>query len=129
MGPDWVEVRNAAAQQTLRAGDKETLGVVARFDQLLAFAGMELSRRLGVNVQQRLTRKERADHAERIQNQAARLAKTGQLNGSLMVPRTRGRSDRHRCRSQGESRRLHNHFACTVRGSNRYQNQFSFCGS
>jgi hypothetical protein len=86
MGPDWVEVRNAAAQQTLRAGDKETLGVVARFDQLLAFAGMELSRRLGVNVQQRLTRKERADHAERIQGQAARLAKTGQLNGSLMVP-------------------------------------------
>jgi hypothetical protein len=86
MGPDWVEVRNASAQQTLRTADKETLGVVARFDQLLAFSGMELSRRLGVNVQQRLTRKERADHAERIQGQAARLAQTGQLTGSLMVP-------------------------------------------
>ena len=86
MGPEWVEVRNAAAQQTLRAADKVTLDVVARFDQLLAFSGMELSRQLGVNVQQRLTRKERSDHPARIQNQAALLAKTGQLAGSLVVP-------------------------------------------
>jgi hypothetical protein len=86
MGPEWVEVRNAAAQQTLRANDKETLSVVARFDQLLAFSGMELSRRLGANVQQRLSRKERADHASRIQDQAVLLAKTGQLTGSLIVP-------------------------------------------
>ena len=86
MGPDWVEVRNAAAQQTLRANDKETLDVVARFDQLLAFSGMELSRRLGVNVQQRLTRKERNDQATRLQDQSTLLAKTGQLTGSLMVP-------------------------------------------
>jgi hypothetical protein len=86
MGPDWVEVRNATALQTLRASDKETLGVVARFDQLLAYCGMELSRRLGVNVQQRLTRKERADHPTRIQDQAGLLAKTGQLSGSLLVP-------------------------------------------
>ena len=86
MGPDWVEVRNAAGQQTLRASDKPTLDVVARFDQLLAFSGMELSRRLGVNVQQRLSRKERADHAARIQDQSVLLAKTGQLTGSLIVP-------------------------------------------
>jgi hypothetical protein len=86
MGPEWVEVRNAAAQQTLRANDKETLSVVARFDQLLAFSGMELSRRLGANVQQRLSRKERADHASRIQDQAVLLAKTGQLTGSLIIP-------------------------------------------
>lgn len=86
MGPDWVEVRNASAQQTLRANDTQTLDVIARFDQLLAFSGMELSRRLGVNVQQRLTRKERADQAARIQDQAALLARSGQLTGSLMVP-------------------------------------------
>ncbi len=86
MGPDWVGVRNSAALQTLRASDKETLGVVTRFDQLLAFSGMELSRRLGANVQQRLTRKERADPATRLQEQASHLAKTGQLSGSLVVP-------------------------------------------
>jgi hypothetical protein len=88
MGPDWVSVRNAAGLQTLRASDKETLGVVARFDQLLAFSGMELSRRLGANVQQRLSRKERTDPATRVQDQAIKLAKTGQLNGSLVVPNT-----------------------------------------
>jgi hypothetical protein len=88
MGPDWVGVRNAAALQNLRAADKETVGVVARFDQLLAFAGMQLSRGLGVNVQQRLSRKERVDHPARIQAQAGLLAKTGQLTGSLMVPFT-----------------------------------------
>lgn len=86
MGPDWVNVRNAAGLQTLRASDKETLGVVARFDQLLAFSGMELSRRLGANVQQRLSRKERTEPATRVQDQAIQLAKTGQLIGSLVVP-------------------------------------------
>jgi len=88
MGPDWVSVRNAAGLQTLRASDKETLGVVARFDQLLAFSGMELSRRLGANVQQRLSKKERMEPATRVQDQAIQLAKTGQLKGSLVVPNT-----------------------------------------
>jgi hypothetical protein len=86
MGPSWVSVRNAAAQQTLRANDKETLDVVTRFDQLMAFCGMELSRRLGVHVQQRLSRIERSDQANRLQTQAIALAKTGQLSGSLQVP-------------------------------------------
>jgi hypothetical protein len=86
MGPDWVAIRNASALQTVRTGDRETLNVVAKFDQLLAYCGMELSRSLGVNVQQRLTRKERNDHAARLQAQAARLAKSGELTGSLVVP-------------------------------------------
>ncbi len=43
MGPSWVAVRNGAANQTLRANDADALSVVARFDQLLAFCGMELS--------------------------------------------------------------------------------------
>ena len=47
MGPSWASVRNGRGQQTLRANDPETLAVVARFDQLIAFCGMELSRRPG----------------------------------------------------------------------------------
>lgn len=86
MGPSWPHVRDAARQQTLRATDNETVDVVARFDQLLAFAGMELSRRLGANVQQQLSRKERNDHPGRIQSQAKDLVSTGQLLGSLIVP-------------------------------------------
>ena len=86
MGPAWVAVRNAAAAQTLRANDAETLSVVASFDQLIAFCGMGLSRRLGVHVQQRLSRAELADQGTRLQGQATQLAKNGQLGGGLMVP-------------------------------------------
>ena len=86
MGPSWVAVRNAAAQQTLRANDPETLAVVASFDQLVAFCGMQLSRRLGVHVQQRLSRSELADQANRLQGQAGELAKSGRLGGVLVVP-------------------------------------------
>ena len=86
MGPSWVSVRNASANQTLRANDAETFAVVARFDQLVAFCGMQLSRRLGVHVSQRLSRAELADQATRLQAQATRLAKDGQLGGSLAVP-------------------------------------------
>jgi hypothetical protein len=86
MGPSWVSVRESSARQTLRAGDQETLDVVARFDQLVAFAGMALARRLGVHVQPCLSRQELADQASRLQGQAARLAKTGQISGSLQVP-------------------------------------------
>jgi hypothetical protein len=86
MGPAWVAVRNATAASTLRANDAETLAVVASFDQLIAFCGMELSRRLGVHVQQRLSRAELADQGTRLQGQAAQLAKSGQLGGGLVVP-------------------------------------------
>ena len=86
MGKTWVAVRDGAAKGTLRANDTETLEVVARFDQLLAFCGMELSRHLGVHVSQRLSKGELDEQATRLQNQAAGLAKSGQLGGALIVP-------------------------------------------
>lgn len=86
MGPDWVAVRNGAAQQTIRPNDPKTLSVVAKFDQLLAFSCMELSRQLNVHVQQRLSRAERSDLTARIQSQAALLSRIGHLRGSLTVP-------------------------------------------
>jgi hypothetical protein len=86
MGPSWVSVRNGAAKQTLRANDPETISVVARFDQLLAFCAMELSRRLGVHVTQRLSRSELDEPALRLQAQAAGLSESGLLSGVLLVP-------------------------------------------
>jgi len=43
MGPAWVSVREASSKGTLRLADQGTLDVVARFDQLVAFAGMQLA--------------------------------------------------------------------------------------
>jgi hypothetical protein len=86
MGPSWVTVRESSANQTLRAGDQQTVDVVARFEQLVTFAGMALSRRVGVQVKPVLSRKELAEQALRLQTKAADLAKTGQLTGSLQIP-------------------------------------------
>ena len=86
MGPSWPSVRDGVRQQTLRANEEETLAVVTRFDQLIAFCGMELSRRLGVHVFQRLSKSELEDQANRIGTQSAGLAKDGQLSGALLVP-------------------------------------------
>ncbi|MGA9921629.1 MAG: stress response protein, partial [Candidatus Dormiibacterota bacterium] len=86
MGPSWVTVRESSANQTLRAGDQQTVDVVARFDQLVTFAGMALSRRVGVQVKPVLSRKELAEQAVRLQTKASELAKTGQLTGSLQIP-------------------------------------------
>jgi hypothetical protein len=86
MGPSWTQVRDQAILQTLRPTASETLEVVSKFDQLIAYSAMRLSRELGVNVQQYLSKKDRADHLIRLQTQAASLVKAGQLKGSLVVP-------------------------------------------
>jgi hypothetical protein len=86
MGPSWVGVRNAVAQRSLRQNDPGANDVVARFAQLTAFAGMQLSRTLGVSVQPALTHAEMTDPATYVQNGITRLVETGVLRGSLRVP-------------------------------------------
>lgn len=86
MGSTWVTVRDACLRQTVRANDKETLEVVAKFDQLVSFAAMRLSRQLGVHVQTAIARRDIASPVARLQGQATTLAKTGQLTGGVIVP-------------------------------------------
>jgi hypothetical protein len=86
MGPSWVAVRDAAALQTLRATDHATTEVVARYNQLVIYAGMRLSRQLGVYVHPLISRKDRENQTAKLQKQAVTLAKIGRLEGSLVVP-------------------------------------------
>jgi hypothetical protein len=86
MGEAWVRVRDGAAKGTLRPLDKGLNEIAARYDQLIAFAGMRLSRRLGVEVRPALTRAELRDLNARTQAAAATLAKEGTLRGLLRVP-------------------------------------------
>jgi hypothetical protein len=86
MGPAWVAVRNATSTRTLRASDPAAKDVVARFGQLVSFAGMRLSRNLGVEVRPALTRAELNDPLAFMQRNVARLVDTGILHGSLRVP-------------------------------------------
>ena len=85
MGPSWVTVRDAARDSLLEA-DKRARDVVERFDQLLAYAAMLLSRQLGIEVKQVLSGKDLADPEARFGAQTAVLAETGRLSGSLLIP-------------------------------------------
>jgi hypothetical protein len=88
MGSSWVGVRNAVSTRTLRASDPGAAEVVARWGQLVAFAGMRLSRRLGADVRPALSRIELRDSGSRIQAGIAALVEHGLLRGALRVPNT-----------------------------------------
>jgi hypothetical protein len=88
MGPAWVTVRDAAVTRTLRATDKGAREVVAKFEQLVSYAGMRLSRQLGVEVRPALSRRELAAPDARLNAQVGNLVDHGRISGSLMVPFT-----------------------------------------
>ena len=86
MGSGWVPVRDGVTNGTLRPGDAKVSEVVGRFGQLIAFSGMRLSRKLGVDVRPALTRAQLSDNAKRLQVAATELINSGTLRGSLKVP-------------------------------------------
>ncbi len=86
MGASWVTVRNSVANRTLRASDQVAAQVVGRYGQLISFAGMRLSRTLGVDVLPALTKAEARDVGAYIQTGVLRLVETGILHGTLRVP-------------------------------------------
>jgi hypothetical protein len=86
MGPSWVAVRDRSTRRTLRATDPGTAEVVGRFGQLVSFAGMRLSRTLGVDVRSALSRAEMKDIGANTQSGITRLVETGILHGALRVP-------------------------------------------
>lgn len=88
MGQSWVAVRDGAKDRTLRMSDKGAADVVAKFGQLTSFAGMRLSRTLGVAVRPALTRAQLNDLGAYTQAGVARLVDRGTLQGALRVPDT-----------------------------------------
>lgn len=86
MGIGWVPVRDAVAQRTLRLNDKNAIEVVHRFGHLVAFAGMRLSRDLGVDVRPSFTRADLQDRTQWLQSSVATLVDRGMLHGTLKVP-------------------------------------------
>jgi len=81
-----VAVREAARGGTLQPADKGGIDVVRRYEQLMSFAAMRLSRELGVDVRPALSRGDMKDPDRRLQAAAAALAETGILSGGLRVP-------------------------------------------
>ena len=115
MGPSWVAVREAARARSLQAADKGAKDVARRFEQLISYAAMRLSRELGVEVRAALSRADLKDPDRRVQDAATVLAETGILVGSLRVPE-RCRADRDHRRSQSQPGPVCHHDRCAQRG-------------
>jgi len=93
LGSEWVAVRNAVADGTLRPTDKPAAEVAGRFDALLRFTALRLGTRLGTDVIVMFSRKELADLGCRVQGHVQNMVQHGRLSGSLRIPNTAGPLD------------------------------------
>ncbi|MFY9487161.1 MAG: hypothetical protein WAP35_00485 [Solirubrobacterales bacterium] len=84
MGDNWVSVRDAAAQRTLRASDKGASDVAHRWDQFLDYLALSLTQDLGREVSPVRDRKSTPE--ERYAAYVKEMTATGSLSGSIKVP-------------------------------------------
>jgi hypothetical protein len=84
MGENWVSVRSAAANETLRSSDPEAREVAKRWEQFVDYLALGLGQDLGRDVTPVRPRKVRAD--VRLDATTKELAESGRLETSLKVP-------------------------------------------
>ena len=89
MGSSWTTARDATVNGTLKAKDAAATETAMRFEQLLRFAALRLTRELGVTAQV-LTHRAHDDAATRTALLASSLAETGTVAGALRIPNTAG---------------------------------------
>jgi hypothetical protein len=89
MGSHWVGVRDATREETLTPRSAGVDDVVARWDQLLRFAALQLSAEIGEDVDPIVPRGQ-TDHRQRSAALAASLCDSGRLAGALRIPNTAG---------------------------------------
>ncbi len=84
MGKDWVPVRTAAHDGTLRSGDPRARQVAERWDQLTEYLCLSLSQELGRNVVSVRPRKQTT--GARLDELEKALATDGDLRATIRVP-------------------------------------------
>lgn len=89
MGAGWVAVRDGARIHTLRKTDANVVAVATRWDDLIQYLVLHLTRDLGRDVRQLLTRQENSA-ATRHQALKESLVSKGQLHAVLQIPHTAG---------------------------------------
>jgi len=87
MGASLVKVRDAVTSGTLRANDRGTADVAQPVGPVdsIRYACLRLGKRLGVEVEPLLTRKEAAEPAIGAQALIAALVTDGRLEGALRI--------------------------------------------
>jgi hypothetical protein len=89
MGPGWTDVREGARNQTLRKNDAKVDAVAGRWDDLMQYLVMKLTRELGRDVRQ-LGRRTETTAAARRQALRDSLVNEGKLYAELQIPNTAG---------------------------------------
>ena len=89
MGPSWTKVRDGARVRTLRKADEDVGAVANRWDELIRFLSLEMTKDLGRDVRE-LQRRAEATSQGRHQALRDSLAKDGQLYAGLQIPDTAG---------------------------------------
>ena len=89
MGPSWTAVREGARLHTLRKSDPHVDAIAARWDELIRFLSLDLTKELGRDVKQ-LMRREESTPVARHQALRDSLASKGRLYAELQIPDTAG---------------------------------------
>jgi hypothetical protein len=89
MGPSWTKVREGARIRTLRKTDEDVAAIANRWDELLRFLSLDLTKELGRDVKQ-LQRRQEATAVARHQALRQSLADAGRLYADLQIPDTAG---------------------------------------
>ena len=89
MGPSWTTVRDGARAGTLRSADDAVATVAARWDDLIRYLALDLTRELGRDVRQVVGPKERTPEGRQQALQAS-LVQRGILDGELSIPSAAG---------------------------------------
>lgn len=89
MGPAWTKAREGAREGTLREHDEHVAAVAARWDDLIRYLGLELTKVLGRDVKQALPKSERTPTA-RLAALRSSLPESNRLYAELQVPDVAG---------------------------------------
>jgi len=89
MGPSWIKVRDGARVRTLRKTDADVGAVADRWDELVRFLSLQMTKDLGRDVRE-LQRRNENTAAGRQQALRDSLATSGELYADLQIPDTAG---------------------------------------
>lgn len=89
MGPSWTAVKEGARGQTLGKNDDDVRAAASRWDDLVRFIGLELTKELGQDVKQVLPKEEQNPTARQSALRES-LSGSGQLYAQLNVPNAVG---------------------------------------
>lgn len=89
MGPSWTAVREGARLHSLRKSDAHVSAIASRWDELVRFLSLDLTKELGRDVKD-LLRREESTAVARHQSLRDSLASKGRLYAELQIPHAAG---------------------------------------